>query len=280
MNLLQDNQKEQLQEISKTLKQVREEKSIQLEEVAIKTNIRLACLKALDAGKFEELPEPVYIQGFIRRYADVIGLDGAALAKSFSTEVKILKFDGNFSQNLEKRPKFSVPLFIPYAVLLLVASIGLIYILNPKFSTESLAKIFNLGTSKQQTAALLSTPASLPTNQSSPSVNPQPTSISTQNSATPLPVVTSPNDTTNQAVTVTLELQGESWLQVKVDGTTQFVGKLKKGERKTWTAKKQLTVRSGNAGVVLISVNNQPATLLGNPGKVKEVTFSPEANSQ
>ncbi|MCC5635429.1 helix-turn-helix domain-containing protein [Nostoc sp. CHAB 5844] len=280
MNLLQDNQKEQLQEISKTLKQVREEKSIQLEEVAIKTNIRLACLKALDAGRFDELPEPVYIQGFIRRYADVIGLDGAALAKTFSTAVNTPEFDRNSSQNLENKPKFHVPLFIPYAVMLLAAAIGLIYVLNPKFSAESLVKKFNLGTPQKQTTAALSTPASLPKSETSTFASQEPTAISAQNPATPLPVVASPNNSLSQAVAVTLELQGKSWLQVKVDGKTEFVGDLNKGERKTWTAKKQLTVRSGNAGAVLISVNNQPATPLGNLGKVKEVTFTPQVKSQ
>ncbi|AFY40904.1 RodZ family helix-turn-helix domain-containing protein [Nostoc sp. PCC 7107] len=273
MSLLQENQKEQLQEISNTLRQVRQEKSIQLEEVALKTNIRLACLKALDAGKFDELPEPVYIQGFIRRYADVIGLDGVALAKTFPTEVNPLALDKKFSQNLEKNSKFSLPLFIPYVVLLLVAAAGLMYVLNPQFSAESLVKKFNFGTPKKPTTTELSTPASL-------SVNQEATSISAQNTPTPLPAIASPKDSLNQAVAVTLEVQGKSWLEVKVDGKTEFVGNLKKGVRKTWTAKKQLTVRSGNAGFVLVSVNNQPATPLGTLGKIKEVTFTPEVNSQ
>ncbi|MBE9008205.1 helix-turn-helix domain-containing protein [Fortiea sp. LEGE XX443] len=276
MNLLQDNQKEQLQEISKTLRQVREEKSIQLEEVAKKTNIRLASLKALDAGNFEDLPEPIYIQGFIRRYADVIGLDGAALAKTFSIEFVTPEFDSNFSQNLEKKPKNHIPLFIPYFVLLLVASIGLIYVLNPKFSAESLVKKFNSGTSHKQTPAVSSTSS---TAESSPSSGQEQISLPTQNLTT-LPVAVSPHDTASQAVAVTLEFQDRSWLQVKADGKTEFVGYLTKGERKTWTAKKQLTVSSGNAGAVLFSVNNQPAKPLGSPGKVQEVTFTPEVNSQ
>ncbi|MBU7582005.1 MAG: helix-turn-helix domain-containing protein [Nostoc sp. TH1S01] len=279
MSLLQENQKEQLKEISKTLRQVREEKSIQLEEVAIKTNIRLACLKALDAGQFDELPEAVYIQGFIRRYADVIGLDGAALAKTFATEVPTATVDRNSIHNVEPKPKFSLPLFIPYAVLLLVAAGGLMYVLNPQFSAESLVKKFNLGTSKKQTTAALSTPVPLPKTQSLPSTNQEQTAISTQSPPTPLAVVASPTNNLSQTVAVTLELQGKSWLQVKVDGKTEFVGNLNKGQRKTWTAKKQLTVRSGNAGVVLVSVNNQPATLLGVPGKIKEVTFTPQVNS-
>ncbi|MBD2485996.1 helix-turn-helix domain-containing protein [Aulosira sp. FACHB-615] len=275
MSLLEDVQKEQLQEISKTLKQVRQEKSIQLEQVAIKTNIRLACLKALDTGKFDELPEPVYIQGFIRRYADVIGLDGASLAKTFSTEVHPSVVVKNSGHKAASKRKFSLPLFIPYTVLLLVAAGGLMYVLNPQFSAESFVKKLNLGTSKKTTAAL-SQSAPLPKTESLPSTNQAPA----ENPPTPLAVIAPSKDNLSQAVAVTLELQGKSWLQVNVDGKTEFVGNLNKGQRKTWTAKKQLTVRSGNAGVVLVSVNNQPAKPLGTSGKIKEVTFTPQVNSQ
>ncbi|MBD2438225.1 helix-turn-helix domain-containing protein [Nostoc sp. FACHB-110] len=269
MKLLQDNQKEQLQEISKHLRQVREARSIRIEEVALKTNIRLAFLKAIDEQNFDDLPEPVYVQGFIRRYAEVIGLDGAALAKNFATEVTTPQFDSNRSQNFDKKLNIRIPLFIPYVVLLLVAATGLIYVLNPQFSAESLVKKLNLGTSQKQTTAVTSIPTSS---------TPPETSVSGQ--ITPQPIIASPNQTINQDVAISLELQGKSWLQVKADGKTEFVGYLTKGDRRTWKAKKQLTVRSGNAGFVLVSVNNQPAKPLGGLGNVKEVTFTPAVNGQ
>jgi cytoskeletal protein RodZ len=275
MSLLEDNQKKQLQEISKTLRQVREEKSIRLEEVAIKTNIRLACLKALDADKFDELPEPVYIQGFIRRYADVIGLDGAALANTFSVAATTPEVDSHQSYNLNNKPKISVPLFIPYTVLLLAAAIGLFYLIKPKLSAESL-KTFNLGNSKKQTTTALSTPSLSPVESSA--FSEQKSISSLTQIPTTSPVVASPNNIASQTVAVSLELQDKSWLQVKVDGKTEFTGYLIKGDRRTWTAKKQLTVRSGNAAAVLISVNNQPPQPLGSRGDVKEATFTPEVS--
>jgi hypothetical protein len=77
---------EQLKQIADRLKQAREDKGIALEEIASQTYIPLRLLKAMDEGKFERLPEPVFIQGFIRRYGDAIGLDGSDLAKSFVVE--------------------------------------------------------------------------------------------------------------------------------------------------------------------------------------------------
>jgi cytoskeletal protein RodZ len=285
VNLLNEAQTEQLKEISHYLLRVRQEKSIRIEEVAAKTHIRDTFLKALEAGHFEELPEPVYVQGFIRRYADALGLDGTALANSFTVNVSppyTKTSSNNNSQTLEKRANIRIPLFIPYTLLLIVAAIGLIYILNPRLIFEFVTKQQNsIATSEQTTAP--SSESSLPVLESQ--TKQQQNSIATSEQTTaPSPessLALAPSaSTTNQNVEVTLELQGKSWLKVQVDGKTEFVGELTKGERRTWTAKEKLTVRSGNAGAVLISVNNQSATPFGNAGGIKEVTFTPEVNNQ
>jgi hypothetical protein len=71
-------------------------------------------------------------------------------------------------------------------------------------------------------------------------------------------------------IQVSVSLKDESWLRVVADGT------LTKGKQQTWKAKKQLTIRAGNAGAVLTSFNQGEPKLLGNLGDVKEVTFSPD----
>ncbi|AUT00966.1 helix-turn-helix domain-containing protein [Nostoc sp. CENA543] len=273
MTLLSQAQQEKLLEISRDLRKIREEKSIRLEEVAIKTNIRLAFLKALDAGYFEELPEPIYVQGFIRRYADILGLDGSAIANSFnvnaSSSPESPQDVKHEDTNVDKKPKIRIPLVVPYVVLIGVACTGLIYILNPKLIAESSAS--KKGSSSTQVEQVSpSSPESLPPDQTI--------------SQTPAPITAAspllPEVTNNSNLKITLELQGESWLQVKADGKTEFVGNLTKGERRTWVAQKELTVRSGNAGAVLVAVDNQPAQPLGGQGEVKQVTYNAENNSE
>ncbi|MBE9049867.1 helix-turn-helix domain-containing protein [Nostocales cyanobacterium LEGE 11386] len=266
MTLLNEAQKEQLKEITQYLLQVRQEKSIRIEAIAATTNIRLTFLQALDAGQFAELPEPVYVQGFIRRYGDAIGLDGTALANTFIINDVPQDFNHD-SQILDKRPDIHIPLFVPYVLLLVLASVGLIYVLNPKLTAESLAKKQNSVSTQEAKITPLPVPSS-----------PEPESLATPETIA-LPV-TSPKPTASENIEVSLELQGKSWLQVTVDGKTEFMGNLTKGEQRTWTAKEQLTIRSGNAGAVLISVNQQPAEPFGSDGDVKEVTFSPESISQ
>ena len=254
MKVLKEGQQEQLKEIIGCLQQARAEKSISIEEIADKTLIRLAFLYALEKGQFEELPEPVYVQGFIRRYADAVNLDGNAFAHNFGA-IFLSEKPSNLNQEVERKTDIYIPLFVPYLLLLIAALFGLFHILNLQPKAESLSQNKNsLLTSKQKAVApdvKSSAIASTPTPKASPT---------TQEEA-------------NQ-VQVTLELKDESWLRIKVDGKTEFIGNLKKGERKTWTAKKELTIRSGNAGAVLVSANQKEAKAFGNPDEVKEATFT------
>lgn len=252
MTLLNEAQEKQLKEISTYLRQVRQEKALSIEDIAAQTLIRLVFLQALEEGRFAELPEPVYIQGFIRRYADALELDGNALANSLV--INFIPVDSNnHSHSSDQKLNIQIPLILTYILLLVAASAGLFYILNPKLTDDSLAQTQNpLPTPKQK---ILPTPIN--------------------SSAVP-----SPGSTVISTVEVTLELQGSSQLQVKADGKTEFEGILTKGERKSWRAKRHLTVSSGNAGAVLVSVNQQQLKPLGDEGEVKQVTYTPEIISR
>jgi peptidoglycan/xylan/chitin deacetylase (PgdA/CDA1 family)/transcriptional regulator with XRE-family HTH domain len=85
VNQLNSTQVEQLKEIGAQLRDLRQSQSLSTDEVAAKTYIPSRLLRALEEGQPDKLPEPIFIQGFIRRYGDALRLDGAALAKTFLT---------------------------------------------------------------------------------------------------------------------------------------------------------------------------------------------------
>ncbi|MBW4625088.1 MAG: DUF4115 domain-containing protein [Brasilonema octagenarum HA4186-MV1] len=292
MKLLNKDQKEQLAEIVGHLRQAREERSVRLEELAAYTRIRPAILQAMEEGRFEELPEPIYVQGFIRHYGDAIGLDGAALAKSVANICLTPEESNNDNQVVDEKPTIYIPLFVPYVLLLGVASLGLFFLLNPQRSVQSSSQKNLSPLAAEQKAKSATVTSSLTSSKpASPRVtssktkplspaltNITPTPSSALTTITPTP---SPQEATTTPVEVTLELQDKSWLRVKVDGKTEFEGELKKGDKKTWTAKKEVMVRSGNAGAVLISTNKKQPAPLGSMGSIKQVTFTPETvNSQ
>ncbi len=75
-----------LAEIGAQLRQYREQQSICLDKVALVTMIRRNLLQAIEDGQLDQLPEPVYTQGLIKRYAEAMGLDGTQFADFFPIE--------------------------------------------------------------------------------------------------------------------------------------------------------------------------------------------------
>ncbi|MEA5601278.1 helix-turn-helix domain-containing protein [Nostoc sp. UHCC 0252] len=134
MTLLNQAQVEQLKEISTHLRQVRQEKSIRIEEIAAQTLIRAGVLQALEEERFEELPEPIFLQGFIRRYGDALGLDGDALSHTLISNV--VRQDSDNHKNSGNKPNTYISLVLTYILLLVAASAGLLHILNPSQITS------------------------------------------------------------------------------------------------------------------------------------------------
>ena len=137
MKVHNETQEQHFKEIGATLKQAREEKSLRIEEVEIRTRIRALYLKALEEGRCEELPETIYVRGFIHRYADVVGLDGKALAETFSDT--FLKEEPKENIDIiEPKANFTLPLLsLFYIFLIVLASFGLFSILDPRPKKES-----------------------------------------------------------------------------------------------------------------------------------------------
>jgi cytoskeleton protein RodZ len=72
--------------VGEQLRQVRQERNVTLEEIALGTHIKLHYLQAIEAGDFNRLPSPVQAHGFMRAYASYLGLDPEPLLHSTSGE--------------------------------------------------------------------------------------------------------------------------------------------------------------------------------------------------
>ena len=62
-------------ELGRLLRETREEKRITLDQIEKHTRIRQKYILALEEGRYEELPTPGHIHGFLRNYALRLGLD-------------------------------------------------------------------------------------------------------------------------------------------------------------------------------------------------------------
>lgn len=71
-------------EIGSALRAARERRGLELREVERETRIRERYLAALEEERFELLPARAYAKGFLRVYADFLGLDGGLIVEEFN----------------------------------------------------------------------------------------------------------------------------------------------------------------------------------------------------
>jgi len=72
-----------VKDIGRRLKAKREELGLTVDQVQAETKIRRRYLEALEAGKDGLIPGDVYVKGFLRFYANFLGLDGQALVAEY-----------------------------------------------------------------------------------------------------------------------------------------------------------------------------------------------------
>lgn len=241
---------EKLAELGSTLRRHRQEKQLTLEQIEAQTRIRARFLQAIEAGKLDQLPEPVYIQSFIKKYAQTLGLDGTQLASTFPVSDRPQTKTHNV--NLPAAQLHTTHLYALYIFVIVCAVSALSQTLN-RFEPQ-------VGNTQLQKQPAISTAA-----------KPKPTKAAQK--VKPVNALSK----SNKPVQVGLTLKDESWIRVVADGKKQFEGLLPQGTVRTWVADEQLTVRVGNAGGVLVStVEQKAAKPLGQPGQVQEVTFAPK----
>ena len=73
--------------VGELLRQKRESFRQDLFTVAGQLHIRLSYLKAIEDGRFRDLPGLTYASGFVRSYSDYLGLDGEEMVRRFRAEV-------------------------------------------------------------------------------------------------------------------------------------------------------------------------------------------------
>jgi cytoskeleton protein RodZ len=72
-------------EIGNSLREARHRQQLELTEVEQATKIRARYLRALEEEAFDVLPAQTYVKGFLRTYADWLGLDGQLYVDEYNS---------------------------------------------------------------------------------------------------------------------------------------------------------------------------------------------------
>lgn len=262
-----------LEQIGQKLKAAREAQGLSLRQVYEKTKIPVGHLQAIENGIGDDLPETVYVAGFIKRYAEYVGLNGQNLADEFRSH------SGAAAERAQaawgRQAVVSAPVIINTKGLGVAASDNL----PPSFKTiyfnilciiGVLGLVYYVG----------STQFNSQLNQQDPSLASLRESTAKFNVGT-MPSATNPTNSAlvNQAPVATdakisLSASQHVWVEVKsaTSGESLFTGYLEQGDRRDFQDPQGLRVRAGNGGSLTVE-NQGKSETLGQTGKVSERVF-------
>ena len=94
--------------IGHRLKEAREQKGVELSEIAEKTRITYGTLQGIEEGHLDKDPGSVFVRGFIRTYANMVDLDASELQEQLDALAKSYQDSQAESDSPALRPQSSV----------------------------------------------------------------------------------------------------------------------------------------------------------------------------
>jgi cytoskeletal protein RodZ len=241
-----------LEQIGQKLKSARESRNLSFGQVYDRTKIPTNHLEAIELGHLDDLPEPVYVSGFIKRYADFLGLNGQALAEEYklSNQTSSENSRGGLFHRGAAVQQISAPVSYVSKVRVDTESPGF----AKTFFYPSLLVIFTIGVVCSLAAwyqgqlASQTDPGVLALRESASRFN-------TQGVAVPLtapPALNTPPVPTESKISLTAS--SHVWLEVTAmsSGAPLFSGYLERGDRRDFQDPQGLKVRSGNGASITV----------------------------
>ena len=269
-------------ETGRLLEHKRKERGLSLEEVEQATKIRKRYLTGLEREDYAVLPDAVYARGFLKTYANYLGLDGEALSQQLKNSTKSQRERGSdydptpesdFEQPLitpsglratqKRKVSNSAIVTVMVAVLALAAVIGALYFVGRGVQT----------TKENDPAQGEAPPRQEQQNVAGGEKAPEAGqakegAVESKATGDEKPAVAkqdAPPDTLRVLVNVR---ERPSWILIRTDGERAYKQVAEPGFSETFEAEQRLFIKSGDAGAVWVEINGQDAGALGESGEI------------
>jgi cytoskeleton protein RodZ len=270
--------------IGQILEKARKERGLTLDEVENATKIRKRYLSGLEREDFGVLPDAVYVQGFLKTYANYLGLDGEELSRELKDRRKPRR-ERTVTYGAPKTSDFDRPLINPgelaasgrrrtipgttiltllAALLALAAVVGVLYYVGRG------AQISGENPSPSPPSEEQAADGSKPEAGGAPEADKESDKESGGDSEDDGAVEPQPD-----TLTVVVSVEGSpSWLSILADGNLRYEQIAQPGFSQTFEAQREISIRTGNAGAVGVEVNGQDLGKLGESGEVLTRDFT------
>ncbi len=259
--------------IGNILREARESLGITLEEVERATRIRAVRLEALEKDDFESLPSKVQVRGFLRNYAEYLGLNPqdildqymqGDIGKRGRASRKISGDQGSTETYGLRRPRR----FKVYGDQLITGSVALAVIALLVWGVNRIIVTLNQPTAEQvdPVAEVVVESTEAPTSTAQLIGEAIPPAEATRE----LEATITPTLPLGLVDFIELEILAEqsAFVQVIVDGLEEFQGRLPAGERLSFRGEERVEVITGNGRGLRVYFNDQDQGLMGQVNQV------------
>jgi cytoskeletal protein RodZ len=279
--------------IGAVLEKARRERGLSLRDVEDATKIRTRYLEGLEREDFSVLPDAVYVQGFLKTYANFLGLNGDEMARDLRNRRSPRRDRQQPSYEPAQSSEFERPLMSPgglagaerrwvsgaaiftvaLAVLVIAGVIGALYYVGVQSSGTRVPE------DQQQAQPERAENPSPQEEQPAPEQNApeQRREPAGEPAATPSREQAASEETAAETVSVTLAVaDGPAGLTVTVDGAVAADVLAEPGFSQTFEGKEVVTVSTANAGAVEATVDGEDLGRLGYYGQPLTREFMPQ----
>ncbi|MDD2865900.1 MAG: helix-turn-helix domain-containing protein [Candidatus Omnitrophica bacterium] len=256
------------------LRETRESKGISLEEASRATHIHVNVLKKIEADDFSSIGT-VYAKGFLKIYAEFLGLDksdiverftGAVPASQRTRAVQKVIIPGTTSPSAEKNlfssaleSVVSVIKKIDMKIIVIVVLCVVVF-----WGFRALWRVVARRDARKPAAQVRLSEKPRTVTEKKSVVEPKKKAAPAAPEKT---VVSAPVPVVAEKVVLVVRARAKTWLQVKVDGRVVFQSVLARGAAESWTAAKKIEMVIGNAGAVELELNGRILERIGRPGQ-------------
>jgi cytoskeleton protein RodZ len=225
--------------IGETLKNRRLQKGLTFETINVALRIQPRFLKALEEEQWSELPANVFLEGFLVKYAEYLGLDAVGLRTQLRVQLgqagggePAFTHPSPVRESIDSESMVPLRLFLFGLALLALIGGGFLFFRRQEPAGANPAKPLNQVTETE------------------------PVFTSTQ-TVVGIPLVEVSSTAPKTGNSVVVRAKEPVWVRVRLDDAVRFEGTLGGGEVRTWPFARVLRLRVGNVSRIAVTINGK-----------------------
>jgi len=272
------------------LKKAREERHIELDEVVEATRIRRHNLEAIENEEWSKLPSQVFIKGFLKSYAEFLGLDKETVIHHY---LRSQSFEKTTTETIKKtRQPFGSPYFsIVIPVLVLAFIVALIYLNKRNISiTDKAFQYFGTQSpgekmgglaekedgkeqEKREKKMLLLENEAMVEEVNKTTLKSKPVDDTGVIEESTIPMKREEKKLLSPRFILTANVKSPTWIAISIDDMPVKEYLFQPGQSPRWTAEKGFNILVGNAAGIEFFFNGKEVGNLGAQGQVIRITL-------